>query len=213
VTFDVSLFATPFLILTKDLSRNPAKDRSAFLKLLYEKSAGNQYKWFDFRELGKELELDEDTAFKVADYLAHEGLLKWQALGGILGITHFGIKQSEERKSFLRRWKFSQAVPWLILAVASWGIGQILDRGVPVLANSLANVAATASTNAAVPIPLWEYRTVSFLVATPILYFGFNSLFRKKLLQADKSSLLYAALFSAFGIFVLPTFFNNLLGR
>jgi hypothetical protein len=74
------------------------KDRQAFLELLYDMAGANEFKWFDFRVLGKQLGLDEQTAFNVSNYLAQEHLVKWQAIGGILGITHGGIKSVENSR-------------------------------------------------------------------------------------------------------------------
>jgi hypothetical protein len=74
-------------------------NRFRFLKLLYEQSAGNEYKWLNMWELGKELGLDSETTQRIEQYLSGERLLVAQAIGGAIGITHFGIVEMEQALS------------------------------------------------------------------------------------------------------------------
>ncbi len=76
----------------KELQRK----RFEFLKRLYELSKGDMYFEGDMFIVGQELGLDKPTTFTVTDYLSDEGLLKYTALGGLIGITHAGIKEVEK---------------------------------------------------------------------------------------------------------------------
>jgi len=198
------------------LPRNPAKDRIAFLKELYEKSGGNEYKWFDFRALGKDIGLDEDTAFNVANYLSNEGLLKWQALGGILGITHLGIKLSEERKSRWNRLKLNRRASWLTLVAASWVVTTILDRGTPLLINAIVAVISAASSTQVSAIPAWEYQLIAFIIAIPILYISYGTVLggpQGKTTRFNKLAFIWGFSLAFLGIFVLGFLANTLFGH
>ena len=47
-------------------------------------------------EVGGELRFDEEEIRKIVDYLIDEGLLEARALGGVIGLTHWGIKEVEQ---------------------------------------------------------------------------------------------------------------------
>jgi len=72
------------------------EQRLRFLHLLYEKSDGNQQKHLSMWELGTELGLERPDIPVVMQYLEGEGLAEYKAMGGIIGITHWGVKQVEE---------------------------------------------------------------------------------------------------------------------
>lgn len=70
--------------------------RFQFLKALYEFSGGDKFKWLSMWDLGASLGFDRQNTKLTAEYLKSENLLKYQALGGIIGITHHGIKEVED---------------------------------------------------------------------------------------------------------------------
>ena len=71
-------------------------NRFRFLKLLYEKSGGDQFKWFNLSEIGRELELGADEAHRIMQYLNGESLAEYHSIGGDVGITHQGVKEIEQ---------------------------------------------------------------------------------------------------------------------
>ncbi len=74
-------------------------DRLTFLDALYELSGADEHKYFSMWEIGEGLEFDRDHTSRIVQYLHGEGLLEHRAIGGIIGITHYGIKEVEEAKS------------------------------------------------------------------------------------------------------------------
>jgi hypothetical protein len=81
--------------LSPDIERERL-NRARFLKLLFEKSGGDEYKWISMWNLGTELGLDKETTSRITQYLDGEHLLVYRALGGTIGITHWGIKEMEQ---------------------------------------------------------------------------------------------------------------------
>ncbi len=81
-----------------DIERLKA-DRFFFLKTLWEASGGDIMAWFNIDDIGKELGFSEDYTMKIFNYLSSEGLIEPHALGGIIGITHYGIKEIEKALS------------------------------------------------------------------------------------------------------------------
>jgi len=75
------------------------KKRFQFLHTLYVLTGGNELKWFNMFDIGKSLEFDRELIIKIAQYLKGEGLIQFQALGGIIGITHSGIREVEQALS------------------------------------------------------------------------------------------------------------------
>lgn len=73
--------------------------RFRFLKALYDAAGGSLWKWPDMNELGASLEFDPELTGRVTDYLAGEGLVQYRALGGIISLTHEGIRQVEDAMS------------------------------------------------------------------------------------------------------------------
>jgi len=74
-------------------------NRFRFLKLLYDKSGGDEMKWFSMWKIGEELGLDHDDAVKIVQYLTGEYLIESRGLGGIIGITHQDVVTMEEALS------------------------------------------------------------------------------------------------------------------
>lgn len=75
------------------------KKRFQFLYRLYKLTGGDVFKQFDMYQTGKELGFDKDLTDKIVQYLKEEGLIKFLAMGGIIGITHQGIREVEEALS------------------------------------------------------------------------------------------------------------------
>ncbi|TAG57669.1 MAG: hypothetical protein EAZ27_02135 [Cytophagales bacterium] len=69
------------------------KKRFLFLKYLYTQSSGDATYIFIISEVGKELDYDEVKL--ITSYLFEEKLVKFPALGGVISITHQGIKEVE----------------------------------------------------------------------------------------------------------------------
>jgi len=69
--------------------------RFEFLKLIYDKTEGSEMEFVDMWDIGDESGWDRKTTEITAQYLVGEGLIEFHALGGILGITHFGVKEIE----------------------------------------------------------------------------------------------------------------------
>jgi hypothetical protein len=70
--------------------------RFKYLKHLYDVVDGKQGTLVNMFEVGKELGFDEHTTDGLTDFLRGEGLIKFWAMGGTIGITHLGIKQVEQ---------------------------------------------------------------------------------------------------------------------
>lgn len=81
-----------------DLEEEKA-NRFRFVKLLYEKSGGDELRWSNMWDLGTELGLDKETTQRITHYLHGEHLLEFKALGGLIGLTHYGIKEMEQALS------------------------------------------------------------------------------------------------------------------
>ena len=68
------------------------KNRFLFLELLYKESDGDTGAMFDMWEVGNELKLERAETNRIVDYLIGEQLIESVALGGCIGLTHWGIK-------------------------------------------------------------------------------------------------------------------------
>ncbi len=75
------------------------KKRFQFLNKLFEITGGSEYEIVNMFELGSEMDFSKEDINLVGDYLAGEGLIKYETLGGGIIITHYGIKQIEEAYS------------------------------------------------------------------------------------------------------------------
>jgi hypothetical protein len=72
------------------------KNRFLFLKSLYEASNGDTGAMFDQHEVGAELKFPYDETRRIVEYLIGEHLLEARAMGGVIGLTHWGIKEVEQ---------------------------------------------------------------------------------------------------------------------
>jgi hypothetical protein len=63
---------------------------------LYRITDGNENAFAYMWTVGEKYGFDRDTTVKITQYLQGEGLLKFQALGGLIGITHRGISEVEK---------------------------------------------------------------------------------------------------------------------
>ena len=70
-------------------------NRFRFLKLLYEKTGADEHNWMSMWDIGQQLGFDKDETSRVTQYLAGEQLVKHWAIGGTIGITHWGIIEME----------------------------------------------------------------------------------------------------------------------
>jgi flavodoxin len=70
--------------------------RYKYLKALYEGTDGNELTYVDMFEIGRSVGLDQEATVATYEYLKNEGLAEAVALGGIIKITHSGVKEYEE---------------------------------------------------------------------------------------------------------------------
>lgn len=75
------------------------RKRFQFLLRLYELTEGDEHKFVSMWEIGQELGFQVDLTQKITQYLTGEGLIKFQAIGGIIGITHWGVREIERALS------------------------------------------------------------------------------------------------------------------
>lgn len=68
------------------------------LEKIYTSSKASSNVFFNMWDLGKLLNIEENITRSSIEYLVAEGLLEYVALGGILRITHQGIREYEESK-------------------------------------------------------------------------------------------------------------------
>jgi hypothetical protein len=69
--------------------------RFKMLEKFYLESGGSEQKWISIHDVGKELNFPNDLTEMTYQYLAGEGLIEAKAMGGLTGITHYGIKEYE----------------------------------------------------------------------------------------------------------------------
>lgn len=70
--------------------------RLQFLHELYRMTDGNENAFAYMGTVGEKYGFDKDTTIKITQYLQGEGLLKFQAIGGLIGITHRGVLEVEQ---------------------------------------------------------------------------------------------------------------------
>lgn len=63
---------------------------------LYEETGGSEMKWPNMWQLGEKLGFDKELTENIVEYLVGEFLIQYQALGGAIGITHYGVREVEE---------------------------------------------------------------------------------------------------------------------
>jgi hypothetical protein len=69
--------------------------RFKMLEKFYLESGGSEQKWINIHDVGKKLNFPSDLTEITYQYLAGEGLIEAKAIGGLTGITHYGIKEYE----------------------------------------------------------------------------------------------------------------------
>jgi hypothetical protein len=69
--------------------------RLRLLHALYEETEGDEHAFVKLWDLGREVGLSEDETTLAYQYLRGEGLLEARAMGGVVSITHWGVKQVE----------------------------------------------------------------------------------------------------------------------
>ena len=72
------------------------KNRYLFLQKLYDDTNGNKNDMLSMWEVGKELGFNPDQITSVVDYLTGENLVELKAKGGLIGLTHAGVKEIED---------------------------------------------------------------------------------------------------------------------
>lgn len=72
------------------------KDRSQFIKKLYEMVEGDESRLIHMESVGKKLGFDKDHSFKIGVYLKGEDLIKFVTAGGGVQLTHDGVEEVEE---------------------------------------------------------------------------------------------------------------------
>ena len=78
---------------------NLKAERYKFLSAVYESASANSEAVFEIDELGEELGFSYDQTHKHVNYLISEGLLNPFGFGGLIKISHSGIKEVEEAVS------------------------------------------------------------------------------------------------------------------
>jgi hypothetical protein len=86
------------MVLSAEVEKARA-NRFRFLKLFYERTGGDEYKWFNMFEVGQDLGFEKDETSRVTQYLVGENLVIHRAVGGLIGITHWGIREMESALS------------------------------------------------------------------------------------------------------------------
>ncbi|MBU0692192.1 hypothetical protein KKH18_10335, partial [bacterium] len=70
-------------------------DRFRFLKDVYDKTDGHTLATVSMWDVGEKLGFTPDYTAQLIDYLDGENLTQHVALGGEIGITHWGVKEVE----------------------------------------------------------------------------------------------------------------------
>ena len=70
-------------------------NRFRFLNALYETTDGRRDHMISMWELGDQIGMDRETTSGAVEYLVGEHLMEYLAIGGEVGITHYGITQVE----------------------------------------------------------------------------------------------------------------------
>lgn len=73
--------------------------RFKFMRLLYEATDGDTMKMLNMRVLGDELQLSEAETATLVQYLVHEYMVEWAAMGGFIRIAHRGVVEVEQALS------------------------------------------------------------------------------------------------------------------
>ncbi|HUP61110.1 MAG TPA: hypothetical protein VNA69_11885 [Thermoanaerobaculia bacterium] len=70
-------------------------NRFRVINEVYERTDGDTSENLDMWQLSSEIGFDPAETQKLVDYLVGESLLEYRALGGVIGITHYGVVQVE----------------------------------------------------------------------------------------------------------------------
>jgi hypothetical protein len=73
--------------------------RWKFMRVLYEATGGDTFKTLNMRVLGDETQLSEQETGTLVEYLVHENLVEWAAMGGVIRLAHRGVVEVEESLS------------------------------------------------------------------------------------------------------------------
>jgi hypothetical protein len=75
------------------------KKRFQFLKRVYELTNGHKFGRVNMFDIGNELGFDNQLTENISFYLNDEGLIKFIAFGGLISITHLGVREIEDALS------------------------------------------------------------------------------------------------------------------
>jgi hypothetical protein len=70
--------------------------RFAFLRAVYDETEGTTERMVQMNDIGAKVGFDDDRTERIVSYLIGEGLLEWAAMGGLIELTHWGLKEVEE---------------------------------------------------------------------------------------------------------------------
>jgi hypothetical protein len=70
--------------------------RFAFLRAVYDETDGTTERMVQMSDIGAKVGFDDDLTGRIVTYLIDEGLLEWAAMGGLIELTHWGLKEVEE---------------------------------------------------------------------------------------------------------------------
>ena len=126
------------------------EQRFQFLNRIFEETGGNEHRIVNMWDVGNELGWDKETTQIAVQYLVGEGLVKFWALGGGIGITHSGVTEVEHAVANPR--EPTTYFPALINMTGDFR-GAIVNIG-STLADASQTVAALSSVDDAVQIEL-----------------------------------------------------------
>jgi predicted transcriptional regulator len=75
------------------------KQRLEFMDALYRITDGVEMFLTTVDEVATEVDIDAATANKIAEYLVGEGLMRYEAMGGVIAISHTGVVKVERALS------------------------------------------------------------------------------------------------------------------
>jgi hypothetical protein len=72
--------------------------RLRFLETVYDTTHGDRFQDTNVALIAPAVGLSAEAADHIAQYLVDEGLLAWLAFGGVISITHAGVKEVEQAR-------------------------------------------------------------------------------------------------------------------
>ncbi len=75
------------------------KKRFRFLQKVYDITEGSETAIVDMWQIGEELGFDRQVTEKIVTYLEGESLIESRALGGAIGLSHYGVTEIEDALS------------------------------------------------------------------------------------------------------------------